>query len=173
MGISEAHGVLDSIRAAQRFEGAGTSARSKSVVWGHSQGGGAALVTAELATPYAPDANLVGVVARSPAAELKLFEPVLKDDPSKGYIMMAAAGLKAAYPEVDLSGLFTPAGLKGVQLATTSCFGANNDTSGRREHAVHGRPWQSNRLPRSSPRTRRPSARAMCRSSSTTARPIS
>jgi pimeloyl-ACP methyl ester carboxylesterase len=125
MGISEAHSVLDSIRAAQRFEGAGTSAQSPSVVWGHSQGGGAALVTAEFATSYAPDASVVGVVAGSPAAELKLFEPVLKNGPSKGYIMMAAAGLKAAYPEIDISKLFTPAGLEGVQLASTSCFEAN------------------------------------------------
>ncbi len=36
--------VLDSIRAAQSLPGAGTSAASRSVVWGHSQGGGAGAV---------------------------------------------------------------------------------------------------------------------------------
>jgi len=120
MGISEAHGVLDSIRAAQRFDGAGTSAKSPAVVWGHSQGGEAALVSADLAGTYAPDANVVGVAAGSPADPAH-FGVALQAGPSKGYVLMAGAGLKAAYPSVDLSRLFTPAGLAGVDLAAHSC----------------------------------------------------
>jgi alpha-beta hydrolase superfamily lysophospholipase len=40
------------------------------VVWGHSQGGGAALWTGQLAPTYAPDVNVIGVAALAPASNL-------------------------------------------------------------------------------------------------------
>ena len=118
VGMSEGRDVLDSIRAAQRFPGIGTSAKSKSVIWGHSQGGGATLVAAELAPTYAPDANVAGAVAGAPASELKLMGTALRTSPFFGYIFMAAAGFKAAYPELDLSTIFTPVGLAAVEQAS-------------------------------------------------------
>jgi pimeloyl-ACP methyl ester carboxylesterase len=126
VGLSEGRDVLDSIRAAQRFSDAhhlGASARSKSVVWGHSQGGGAALLTAELAATYAPDADLVGAVAGAPASELKLLGTALRTSPFFGYIFMAAAGFHAAYPELDESRVFTPEGIAAVEKAGDSCSG--------------------------------------------------
>jgi pimeloyl-ACP methyl ester carboxylesterase len=124
VGLSEGRDVLDSIRAAQRFSGdndLGATARSTSVVWGHSQGGGAALLTAELAPTYAPDANLAGAVAGAPASELKLLGTALRTSPFFGYIFMAAAGFHAAYPELDESAIFTPDGIAAVEKAADSC----------------------------------------------------
>ena len=73
VGTSEARAVLDSVRAAREMREA--HARSSFVVWGHSQGGHAALSTGELAGRYAPDLRLLGVAAAAPATELgKLFE---------------------------------------------------------------------------------------------------
>jgi pimeloyl-ACP methyl ester carboxylesterase len=46
------------------------SLAEQTVVWGHSQGGGAALWTGILAPSYAPDANVIGVAALSPASDL-------------------------------------------------------------------------------------------------------
>jgi len=123
VGLSEARSVLDSIRAAQRLPGIGTDATSKSQVWGHSQGGGAALVTAELAPTYAPDANLVGAVAGAPAAELKLLGSALRTSPYFGYVFMASAGFEAAYSEIDLSQVLTPAGLEAAAAAAEQCGG--------------------------------------------------
>jgi pimeloyl-ACP methyl ester carboxylesterase len=126
VGLSEGRDVLDSIRAAQRFgeqNDLGATTRSKSVVWGHSQGGGAALVTAELAPTYAPDANLTGAVAGAPASELKLLGTALRTSPFFGYIFMAAAGFHAAYPELDESRVFTPEGMAAVEKAGDSCSG--------------------------------------------------
>ena len=40
-------------------------------VWGHSQGGHAALVAGQVADEYLPDLPLVGVAALSPAPELQ------------------------------------------------------------------------------------------------------
>jgi pimeloyl-ACP methyl ester carboxylesterase len=61
--------LLDAIRAARRLDGV-TMADDRTVVWGHSQGGHAALWTASLADDYAPDAGVVGVAALAPASDL-------------------------------------------------------------------------------------------------------
>jgi acetyl esterase/lipase len=73
IGISEARAVLDSVRAARAMPEAGASNRF--AVWGHSQGGHAALYTGELAASYAPELRIVGVAAAAPATYLaELFD---------------------------------------------------------------------------------------------------
>jgi acetyl esterase/lipase len=66
VGVSEARAVLDSVRAARIISGA----QSRFAVWGHSQGGQAALFTGLIASSYAPELDLVGVAAAAPATEL-------------------------------------------------------------------------------------------------------
>jgi len=68
VGISEARAVLDAVRAARALPDA--DAGSRFAVWGHSQGGQAALFTGIIAAHYAPDLHLVGVAAAAPATEL-------------------------------------------------------------------------------------------------------
>jgi acetyl esterase/lipase len=68
VGVSEGRAVLDSVKAAHQIPGVGADARF--AVWGHSQGGQAALFTGLLAATYAPDLQLVGVAAAAPATEL-------------------------------------------------------------------------------------------------------
>ena len=68
VGVSEGRAVLDSVRAARMLPGAYAGRRF--AVWGHSQGGQAALYTGLLAPTYAPDLRLVGVAAAAPATEL-------------------------------------------------------------------------------------------------------
>ena len=68
VGDSEARAVIDLVRAARQIPAAGAGA--KFVVWGHSQGGQAALFTGLLAQAYAPDLQLLGVAAAAPATEL-------------------------------------------------------------------------------------------------------
>ena len=65
--------MLDSVRAAREMPNTGASNRF--AVWGHSQGGHAALYTGEVAARYAPDSKLVGVAAAAPATYLvELFD---------------------------------------------------------------------------------------------------
>jgi acetyl esterase/lipase len=66
VGVSEARAVLDSVRAARIISGA----QNRFAVWGHSQGGQAALFTGLIAAAYAPDLDLAGVAAAAPATEL-------------------------------------------------------------------------------------------------------
>lgn len=73
IGVSEGRAVLDSVRAARALPRSGASNRF--VVWGHSQGGHAALYTGELAKAYAPELELLGVAAAAPATYLiELFD---------------------------------------------------------------------------------------------------
>lgn len=68
VGDSEARAVIDSVRAARSFPGLENSTRY--AVWGHSQGGQAALFTGMIAKSYAPELQLVGVAAAAPATDL-------------------------------------------------------------------------------------------------------
>lgn len=74
IGQSEARAVLDSVRATRSMpNGSG----NRFAVWGHSQGGHAALFTGLIARRYAPDLQLVGVAAAAPATELGVL---MRDD---------------------------------------------------------------------------------------------
>lgn len=68
VGISEGRAVLDSVRAARELRE--SRAGDRFVVWGHSQGGQAALFAGELAASYAPELKLLGVAAAAPATDL-------------------------------------------------------------------------------------------------------
>ena len=68
VGTSEARAVIDSVRVASTMPGAGGGTRF--VVWGHSQGGQAALFTGMIAKSYAPELRLLGVAAAAPATDL-------------------------------------------------------------------------------------------------------
>jgi acetyl esterase/lipase len=75
VGDSEARAVIDIVRAASRMPGAGGGKRF--TVWGHSQGGQAALFTGMIARSYAPELELLGVAAAAPATDLVAL---MKDD---------------------------------------------------------------------------------------------
>jgi len=68
VGTSEARAVIDSVRVAAGLPGAGGG--KKFLVWGHSQGGQAALFTGLIAKSYAPELDLLGVAAAAPATDL-------------------------------------------------------------------------------------------------------
>jgi pimeloyl-ACP methyl ester carboxylesterase len=67
-GRSAAQAVLDAVRAARSLPE--IDATGAVTVWGHSQGGGAALWTGLTAPSYAPDVDLVGIAALAPASDL-------------------------------------------------------------------------------------------------------
>ena len=75
VGVSEARAVIDAVRAARQLPGA--QAGDQYAVWGHSQGGQAALFSGIIARDYAPELHLQGVAAAAPATDLKTL---LRDD---------------------------------------------------------------------------------------------
>lgn len=99
IGDGQARSALDAVRAVRGFTEVTADART--VVWGHSQGGHAALWTGILAPDYAPDAQVIGVAAVAPASDLPaLIDPV--QHTVVGRIMTAylLAAYVAHYPEV-------------------------------------------------------------------------
>ncbi len=75
VGVSEARAIIDSVRVARTIAGVGEGNRY--AVWGHSQGGQAALFTGLITRDYAPELDLVGVATAAPATELSTL---LSDD---------------------------------------------------------------------------------------------
>ena len=68
VGPSAAHSIIDAVRAARAVPQA--SAGNRFAVWGESQGGHAALWTAQLAATYAPELQLVAAAAAAPPVDL-------------------------------------------------------------------------------------------------------
>lgn len=122
VGVSEGRGVLDIARAAQKIPGAKIGPRV--VVWGHSQGGHAALFAGELAPTYAPDLKVLGVVAGAPPSGLRALVDRLATSKFRGYVFMVAAGFKAAYPDLDLNAVLTPPAVQRLGIVDTACTDA-------------------------------------------------
>ncbi len=121
VNIAEAQNVLDSIRAAQRLPDAGLSRTTRSLIWGHSQGGGAAVLAAELAPRYAPDLTVLGAAVGAPATELAGLDAPLRTSPYFGYTLMVASGYRAAYPSLPYAEQLTPKGIAELDTVQTEC----------------------------------------------------
>ena len=122
VGLAEAHAVLDSIRAIATLPGVGTP--GKVVVAGHSQGGAAALMSAEQAPTYAPELNLVGAAALAPGVELPALVDHLAASPARGLDVIGALGFKAAYPTLAISDLLTPKSIADAAAVKSECTDA-------------------------------------------------
>jgi acetyl esterase/lipase len=121
-GISEGRSTLDIVRAAAELPGVELDA--KTVIWGHSQGGHAAVFAAQLAPTWTPELDVVGTVAIAPATELPLIASALKNGPYQGYLAMAAGGLHAAYPDADLHQILTDEAIGRLGILETACTAA-------------------------------------------------
>lgn len=130
VGDTAARSVLDAIRAARQLadsdltEG-GDAARlsDDTVVWGHSQGGGAALWTGLLASTYAPDVQLSGVAAAAPASDLSgLVDHLPTVEVGSIFAAYVLQGFAAGYPDVEINDYVLPAGRTVVAEATGRCL---------------------------------------------------
>jgi pimeloyl-ACP methyl ester carboxylesterase len=121
VGQSEGRNVLDSIRAAAWLTGMSDPI---AVVIGHSQGGGAALFTAEMQPTYAPDIKLVGAVGVASPGPLTQLAATLDGGKYSGYTLMAIEGFVTAYPELrPLLRQLTPRGRQALAQIGDKCAG--------------------------------------------------
>lgn len=117
-----AQNVLDSVRAAVQLPETGTTAASPVVVFGFSQGGGAAAFVADIAASYAPELEVRGVVAVAPATELASFGSAELTPNRIAFGMMIVAGYLAAYPELDPGAYLTETGQAELGLVEAGCL---------------------------------------------------
>lgn len=123
VGVSEGRAVLDSVRAARQFAGAS----NRFAVWGHSQGGHAALWTGEIAAEYAPDLAIVGVAAAAPASLLgKLFDDDLGTTSGEGLTALTLWAWHNLY-SIPLGSVVDASDVKSVEAIGGECLSGFTD----------------------------------------------
>jgi alpha-beta hydrolase superfamily lysophospholipase len=125
VGGTEANNVLDAVRAARSIPAA--QAGTEVVLWGHSQGGQAALFAAERAATYAPELQIAGVAVAAPAADLTDLMGAHLDDISGvtigAYAFTAfAETYGATIAGASLESILTPAALAVVPRMNDLCL---------------------------------------------------
>ncbi|RSZ62887.1 alpha/beta fold hydrolase [Corynebacterium hylobatis] len=121
IGPAEGRSVLDSVRAAQQLGEAGLSPTS--VIWGHSQGGHAALWAGGLAGSYASELEVAGVAAISPAANLPgLFDALNSSPIGSLFGSFALAAYAAEYPEINARDYVRPGARLMFEAMSRRCL---------------------------------------------------
>jgi predicted esterase len=120
IGDGEGRSIIDAVRAARTLPGADIS--GEYVVWGHSQGGQAALFAGQIAKTYAPELKLVGVAAAAPPTNMniELTEPFRSDS---GRLL--AAYVYSSWSKtygVPITSIVYPQALPAVQSTVTKCI---------------------------------------------------
>src|ERR1700720_114783 len=118
IGEGEARAALDSVRAARQMSELTLDQRT--VVWGYSQGGHAALWTGIAGPRYAPELEILGVVAIAPAANIKsiLAMNVAMDKRFGPYIALAYSRF---YPDIIFEQAIRPEALDAARQMVNLC----------------------------------------------------
>ncbi len=121
VGKAEARDVINSVRAVGNLPN--SHAGSRYAVWGHSQGGNAALFVGEVSAAYAPELTLVGVAAAAPAAELgSLFTQQWKLPVSWIIGSQIMVSWPTVNPALTAAQVASPAGLANYQATAMDCI---------------------------------------------------
>ncbi|MFM7509802.1 MAG: alpha/beta fold hydrolase [Actinomycetota bacterium] len=132
IGASEARSVIDSVRAAHALDG--TNASTRFGVFGHSQGGHAALFTGQLAATQAPDLTLVGAVAAAPSGDLHEQFELSQNTEAYSYVGSYMVGSWSDLYDARLPTAVTPDAVGTVERLATECVvGGSKDADERLE----------------------------------------
>lgn len=119
---SEAHAVLDSVRAAQHLPASGVVPTSPLVLWGYSQGGGASAWATVLQPSYAPELRLEGDASGGVPADSRAVGASLNGNVGAAFLMYSLSGFAAAYPkQVPLQAHLNAAGKAAFADVATQC----------------------------------------------------
>jgi alpha-beta hydrolase superfamily lysophospholipase len=119
IGRDEASDVLNSVRAARNLD---PRAGNRFALWGHSQGGHAALWSAREAARYAPELDLVATAAGAPAAELV---PLFTEQEGSTVSWVIGPDVTAAWPSVypglNVDGVVSRRGRADADMISRQC----------------------------------------------------
>lgn len=123
---AEAYAVLDATLAAAQLpdlHSRGVQLGASSVVWGHSQGGHAALAAAEAAGDYAPNVEILGIAAMAPATDLpKVAESVADTAAGKIISSYIATSWNQLYPDLGIEERLTANSRVAANRLSQNCF---------------------------------------------------
>ena len=120
LGQSEGRSVLDAASAARQVVGLRTT--NQVIIYGHSQGGHAALFAAEMASGYAPTLHVLGVVAAAPATGLSSLISVISSPSGRRFLSFsipAAYSWTQTYRDLPIADVFTPTGAQFASSEVT------------------------------------------------------
>lgn len=121
IGDSEGHSVLDAVKAA--VSSPDWQASSRYVIYGHSQGGHAALFATQMAPEYAPDLDLLGTVVLAPATNLGAILRQDMDTPvGKVFGAMALKSWSRLYQGAALPGIVRAQDVPLVDDIAANCI---------------------------------------------------
>jgi acetyl esterase/lipase len=121
VGESEAHSVIDAVRAARSVPG---GAGSRFAVWGHSQGGHAALFAGVIARSYAPELELTGIATAAPATDLTtLFREDANTTGGMNITALALWSWSQVYGQ-PLASVVRPEAMASVETVAGECIGS-------------------------------------------------
>jgi pimeloyl-ACP methyl ester carboxylesterase len=118
IGEGEARAALDSIRAARQMSELTLDKRM--VVWGYSQGGHAALWTGIVGPRYAPDLEILGVVAIAPAANVNNIL-AMNVEMDKRFGPYLALSYSRFYPDITFEQAIRPEALDAARQIVNLC----------------------------------------------------
>lgn len=120
IGNSEGRAVLDSVRAAGEL--LGQKDMTRFAVWGHSQGGQAALYAGLLASSYAPELKLEGIAAAAPATDLStLMRDDFASSGGKGLTALTLWSWSRVF-DIKLDNLVDPTAMTTVDTLAGGCI---------------------------------------------------
>ena len=123
IGRGEARSSLDAVLAAGELDGVTLSKRT--VVWGHSQGGHAALWSTQIAGEYAPKLDIRGTAVLSPAADPLALAEELLDGEANALLSILISWVLVpysdTYSDVVLSDYIAPGSQAIVREMTQRC----------------------------------------------------
>ncbi len=122
IGVSQARGVLDIVRAARQYS---NRIGTRLAVAGHSQGGHASVFAASVAPKWTPELSLRAVAALAPPSQI---DEVLSSDayadstgPRTGYFAVFMRGFEAGYADVNAAEIFNQTGRDLYPLTLSLC----------------------------------------------------
>ncbi len=118
IGEGEARATLDSVRASRQMSELTLDKRM--VVWGYSQGGHAALWTGIVGPRYAPDLEILGVVAIAPAANVKNIL-AMNVEVDKLFGAYVATSYSRFYPDITFEQAIRPEALDAARQIVNLC----------------------------------------------------
>lgn len=129
LGVTEGNNVLDAARAAHNLQEAGVG--ETVLLWGHSQGGQAALFAAQQAKAYAPELTIRAVAVAAPAADLLvLMSDDIIDVSGVTIAAYAIPAFTVAYADRfaadQMQAILTPAGLGATPTMAAMCLLSQN-----------------------------------------------
>jgi hypothetical protein len=119
---TEAHGVLDAVRATLAFRPAGLTKSSPVALWGYSGGSFASVVAAQYQSSYAPELTFRAIALGGLVGSIRASINDFSGTVFGGTIAMGINGFIRGFPGLDVPSFLNATGKRDVTAAAHDCI---------------------------------------------------